>query len=266
MRDFVKYMYMMRLERHQYHCLKRVFPAVLQRAYGSSAWSRNRHRLWSEWGLAHILSVVLWVVQRQFGKTELMTRVLAAAMLAFPNVENPGHPLKYLSVGQSGQRARDNLGRTYQVLQKIADMDPSVGDRFEFRIPRGCAGSSSPSYIEVRSRLDPLDVRRVEARDTGQGLRGETRAFMFIDEFFAVSEGIAMTVLVPMYQASGTVAITATTLNERQGWSQSWVNSGGSDKTPVDVTNYSQVCPACLKKPTDELLRCRRRGSTQRGA
>jgi len=205
------------------------------------------------WNLEHTKNATLLILRRQAGKTEILTRILAACILAFPNIDEPGRQMAYLSLAQAGARAKENLYRTLCYVEDMLECFPF--ERGMYRITKQRAiRQGQLVWLKITKLGLRSDDRYVEAKDCGTALRGGTKPVAIVDEFFIWRTDIAVDVLMPMLQVDGANVILATTLRDREQWTLPWMQN--EKEKPVHILNLSEICDGCLKERPEEMLMC----------
>jgi len=195
------------LERHQFEVLIDYTPIILKEAFGLTYWETNKQTLIENCDIKHDKSVLLVVIKRQYGKTELMTRIASAAMIAFPNMEHQFKPNKWILCSHKGDHTKQNLKRIDTYLMQNKHL---WDDDFYYKNPQ--------SYLKLINKSNPNDVRQIIVY-TGNvdGLGGQK---FYIDEFSKWRQGRADVEFAPQLQVRTVMGIITTSIKDKNAWFQ----------------------------------------------
>jgi len=227
------------LERHQFECLILIIPIIFEWCFGLNYCSSNWERLQTDCDLKHNKNCTLIVIKRQFGKTELLTRIAAAAILSFPNIEHPFKPSEWLIISHKGDHAKEILNRVYTyILEHKKDYE-----MFTMR--------KTLKRIELIHKYNNNDIRVINVHEGNiDGLAGKR---FFGDEFFKWKEIVADEQFPPQLQIKTTCALLFSTLKKRGHWSLRWLND---QNELVFLINFAEICVKCAELEYEQATLC----------
>jgi hypothetical protein len=231
------------LEHHQFKILMEHTPIILTQAFGERFYKNHKRRLLGMCCSKHDHTIILSVVRRQTGKTELMVRMGVALIVAFPNMNNPNEPNEWLMSSFKEKHSRVNLRRAHYFIMKHLDKIEGL-----FKIEKTLnelrlIGKKSKK-VERYLLVYPGDL---------DGLGGKQ---YLLDEFFKFLFHAIFQQLVPQMQIGKMLGIIMSSLKgERAKMITSYfLNPKKNELTRI--VNVTEICEDCLKLPPEEAELC----------
>ena len=238
------------LEKHQFDVLINYLPIVFKEAFGKWYWEANMDELSSKCNLVHTKQIVLVVIKRQHGKSEIMARLAAASMVCFNNKESDFTANSWLIFSHKGLHACENLNR---IKCHVMSYKRRWRDNFTFKC--------NQKALRLKSISGDKDDIREAIVYTGNldGLGGKKG---FFDEFGQNSEHRVAVQFVPQLQVKGVSFLLATSLKAYNPWLSKWIDPKKNILTAI--VNHTEICEECLKKECyEESMKCQHKRRLQ---
>lgn len=229
------------LERHQFDVLMVTKPILLREAFGWEFYETHRKTLLGLCQCTHSYLIALFVLKRQFGKTELMVRIAGACLLSFPNPDDKYKANEWVLYSHKGEHVKENLDRCKTFLEGKEEF---WGESFTCK--------STQTYIILKNIKNSTDKRKLLVKiGNVDGLGGKK---VFGDEFAAWSAKRAQQQFAPQLQVKATIAWLFTSLKEAAPWFTPWMDRERNKLTLI--INKSEICVECIELPYDEAVNC----------
>lgn len=233
------------LEKHQFNVLIQYTPILLKEAFGSQYVENNQEKLSRLCSIDKFLYVLLVVIKRQHGKTEIMCRLAAASIVAFTNKESKFEHNEWLLVSYKGDHVKENLKRCVSHIEKY---QAYWKDKFKI-----IGGKATQRNISLLNMENPNDVRVLKIY-TGNldGLGGKK---YFFDEVGKVTQEKVEVQLAPQLMIKNCSAFLTTSLKSFNCWLPKWLDEQ-RNKLCI-IINESEICRDCLDRFSDaDAMKC----------
>jgi len=236
------------LEKHQFDCFLGILPIALSWAFGSKYFALNKQKLKKNYRLKTTKKFAIIIIKRQFGKTELLVRIMVASFIVFDNIDNPCSEMIYTLKSHKGEHAKEVLERVKNTIERKKDY---IGEEFEW-YPGKCA---TQRKLVLKNKYNKFDVR--EIRVTEGNIDGKTSLKLFGDEYFKWKEVEGTKQLIPQFQIEDASGIFATTLQNRKEWTNRIMRDRNNPDSVFIFLYILDVCFPCLEtEDIDIIMNC----------